>query len=158
METAMSRVIPYETHRLRGFPGKRKLRPGPQPTRTEEVPEPPDFLCEAAKAEWRRLAPELCRLNLLTTLDRSLFAVYCETFGHWMEAERQLEAGGLVAKGSTGNVVMHPLVKIAVQAARDVCKFGAEFGLSPCARAKMRAGYSPPPGGSKFDGLLSDGS
>jgi hypothetical protein len=52
----VSRVIPYELARLRGFPGKRKQR-GPQPIRTEAVPEPLPFLGETAQAEWRRLAP-----------------------------------------------------------------------------------------------------
>jgi phage terminase small subunit len=66
--------------RLRGFPGKRnKLRSGPQPSRTEAVPEPLEFLSEAAKAEWRRLTPELHRLNLLTILDDAIFAAYCQS-------------------------------------------------------------------------------
>jgi P27 family predicted phage terminase small subunit len=82
---------------------------------------------------------------------------YCQTFGHWLEAERLLEAEGLTAKGSAGNVVMHPLMKVAIQSARDLCKYAAEFGMSPCARAKMRAGWDPDGGGGpgKFDGLLA---
>jgi P27 family predicted phage terminase small subunit len=157
MEAAMSRVVPYELARLRGNPGKRRLRAGPQPARTEAPPEPLDFLCEAAQAEWRRLAPELHRLGLLTVLDRSVFAIYCQTFGRWLTAERLLETEGLTARGSTGNTVPHPLVKIATQAARDVCRYASEFGMSPCARARMRAGWAPPDGGGgprKFDGLL----
>jgi hypothetical protein len=34
----VSHVVPYELARLRGFPGKRRARSGPQPSRTEEVP------------------------------------------------------------------------------------------------------------------------
>jgi P27 family predicted phage terminase small subunit len=155
MEAPVSHVVPYELARLRGNPSKRRLRPGPQPTRTEAPPEPPDFLCGAAKGEWRRLAPEMHALGLLTALDQSLFAVYCQTFGRWLEAERLIETEGLTARGSTGNVVAHPVVKIATQAARDVCRYAAEFGLTPCARARMR-GWPPGDGGGprKFDGLL----
>ncbi len=153
----MSRVIPYELARRRGNPGKRKLRAGPQPQRTAEVPEPLSFLSEAGKAEWRRLAPELCRLGLLTVLDHAIFGAYCQSLGHWMTAERLLQTEGLIARGSTGNIVMHPLVKIATQAARDLCKYAAEFGMTPCARARMRAGWQPDGGGGpgKFDGLLA---
>jgi P27 family predicted phage terminase small subunit len=154
----MSHVVPYELARLRGHPAKRnKLRPGPQPSRTEAVPEPLPFLCEAAQAEWRRVAPELHRLGLLTILDQSVFAVYCASYGRLATAERLLETEALTAKGSTGNTVPHPLTKIAVQAARDVCKFAVEFGMTPCARAKMRAGWNPDGGGGpgKFDGLLA---
>ena len=154
----MSHIVPYELARLRGNPGKRRLSPEPQPARTEEAPEPLSFLSEAAKAEWRRLAPELFRLGLLTVLDHAIFGAYCQSFGHWMTAERQLETEGLVAKGSTGNTVIHPLVKIATQSARDLCRYAAEFGMTPCARARMRAGWPDGDGGpGKFDGLLSDG-
>jgi P27 family predicted phage terminase small subunit len=155
MEATTSRVIPYEIAVLRGNPGRRKLHPGPQPSRTETAPEPLPFLCEAAQAEWRRLAPELHRLNLLTLLDHAVFGAYCASVARWMTAERLLETEGLTARGSTGNTVVHPLFKIATQSARDLCRFAAEFGLSPCGRAKMRAGWEPPPTPNKFDGFLA---
>jgi P27 family predicted phage terminase small subunit len=93
----------------------------------------------------------------LTILDHAIFGAYCASYGRWAEAERLLETEGLLAKGSTGNTVVHPLVKIATQAARDVCRYAAEFGMSPCARARMRASWTPPDGGGprKFDGLLA---
>jgi phage terminase small subunit len=38
--------------------------------------------------------------------------------------------------------VVSPLLKIAMQAARDLIKFGNEFGLTPSARAHVAAdGY-----------------
>jgi P27 family predicted phage terminase small subunit len=150
----MSLVIPYELARLRGTPGKRRLRPVPQPARTEAVPEPLPFPCETAKAEWRRLAPELFRLNLLTVLDHAVFGTYCALFGQWMTAERLLETESLTAQGSTGNTVVHPLIKVAMQSARDLCRYASEFGLTPCARARMRASYDDGGGPGKFDGLL----
>ena len=151
----MSRVIPYELARLRGNPGKRKLNCGPQPTPSETPPEPLSFLNEAAKAEWRRLAPELHRLRLLTPLDLAVFGAYCCSFGRWMTAESLLETEGPTTKGSTGNTVVHPLVKVATQSARDLCHYASEFGLTPCARAKMRAGHDDGGGPSKFGGLLT---
>ncbi len=116
------------------------------------------FLSEAAKAEWRRLAPELHRLHLLTVLDHAVFAAYCSSFGRWITAEQALETEGLTAKGSTGNNVVHPLIKIATQSARDLCRYADEFGMTPCARAKIRAGYDDGGGGgpSKFGRLLAD--
>ena len=150
----MSRVIPYELAALRGNPGKRRLRPGPQPVQPQAAPEPLPFLSEAAKAEWRRLAPELHRLRLLTPLDQAVFGAYCASFGRWVEAEHLLGTEGLLAKGSTGNIVAHPLTKIATQSARDLCRYASEFGLTPCARARMRAGYDDGGGPGKFDGLL----
>jgi P27 family predicted phage terminase small subunit len=164
----MSHVVPYELARLRGFPGKQRKRPpGAQPARTEQVPEPPDFLMPAAKAEWARLAPEAHALGLLTALDVTLFAVYCQSVGRWMAAEDLLvkavaeaaadgdDGGGLAVAGSKGGAVINPVLKIAVQAARDVCRYAAEFGFTPASWARMRAGYEPPPGPDKWGGLLA---
>jgi phage terminase small subunit len=44
-----------------------------------------------------------------------------------------------VVEGSTDNKVVNLLFKIAVQAARDVIRFGNEFGLSPSSRARVTA-------------------
>jgi P27 family predicted phage terminase small subunit len=113
-------------------------------------------LSEPAKAEWRRLAPELHRLGLLTVLDHTAFAAYCSSFARWVEADRLLQTEGLLATGSTGNTIAHPLFKVATQSARDMIKAGAEFGLTPSARARLAAGgYVPPEPPSKFGDLLA---
>jgi P27 family predicted phage terminase small subunit len=149
-------IIPIELQRLRGNPGKRRLHAGPEPTRTEGPPEPLSFLSEDAKGEWCRLAPELHWLGLLTILDHSAFGAYCSSFARWMTADRQLESEGLLATGSMGNVVAHPLFKIAVQSARDMIRIGSEFGLTPCGRARLAAGgYTSPDPPSKFGDLLA---
>jgi P27 family predicted phage terminase small subunit len=149
-------VIPIEIQKLRGNPSKRKLHSGPQPPVAAEPPEPLPFLSEAAKVEWRRLAPSLHKLGLLTLFDHAAFGAYCSFCARWMEAERQLETEGLLAQGSTGNTVAHPLFKIATQSARDMIAAGAAFGLSPSARARIAAGgYQPPPDDGKWDGLLA---
>jgi P27 family predicted phage terminase small subunit len=149
-------IIPIELQRLRGNPSRRPLRSGPQPARTEEQPEPLSFLSEDAKGEWRRLAPELHRLGLLTVLDHTAFGAYCMSFARWVAADRQLESEGLLATGSMGNVVAHPLFKIAVQSARDMIRIGSEFGLTPCGRTRLAAGgYTSPDPPSKFGDLLA---
>src|SRR5262245_55801485 len=48
---------------LRGNPGKRAIRPEPQPEIPPEVPEPPPILTGAAKAEWVRVAGQLHRIG-----------------------------------------------------------------------------------------------
>jgi phage terminase small subunit len=65
---------------LRGNPGKRALRPEPEPARGSECPEPPSFLPPDAVAEWHRIAPELHRIKLLTVVDVGLMAAYCSAF------------------------------------------------------------------------------
>jgi phage terminase small subunit len=74
---------------LRGNPSKRAINRGePAPEIPATVPEPPDFLMPSAKDEWHRLAEGLHRIGLLTALDASAFAVYCQTFARWQQASR----------------------------------------------------------------------
>ena len=59
----------------------------------------------------------------------------------------------LLVKGSAGNPMSNPLVKIARNATNDMVRFAAEFGLTPVARSRLSvAGRLSGP--SKFDGLL----
>jgi P27 family predicted phage terminase small subunit len=81
------------------------------------------------------------------------FAAYCAAYGRWRLAEEMLAGAELLVDGSAGNRVPNPLIKIAQQAARDLIKFGNEFGLTPSSRARVRAGV--PEDHGKFSGLLA---
>jgi P27 family predicted phage terminase small subunit len=154
----MSHIVPIELARLRGNPGKRKLRSGPQPSRAESVPEPLPFLSEHAIEEWRRVAPELHVLGLLTPLDHAAFGAYCHAYAQWRTAVELLQrmaatdpARGLLIKTAVGER-RNPLVKIAVDAATNMLQFAREFGLTPVARARLGAAGWEPTGPGKFDG------
>jgi P27 family predicted phage terminase small subunit len=149
--------LPTKLKLLRGNPGRRKLHDDLEPASAPQCPAPPDHLSRHAAAEWRRVAPELHQLGLLSVLDEASFACYCSAYGLWRQAEEALAEGFITAPGSEKNTVVNPLLKIATQAARDTIRFGNEFGLSPASRSRvaMRAASAP----SKFEGLLggSDG-
>jgi P27 family predicted phage terminase small subunit len=146
---------PFRLRVLRGNPSKKPLRPEPQPKSAKTFPSPPIFLSEYAVYEWNRTGPELWTLGLLTILDETSFAAYCQAYGLWRLAEERLASEDLVAPGSERNKVQNPLLKIAGQAARDLIRFGMEFGLTPSSRARIAAGYEPPRPPSKFGDLLA---
>jgi P27 family predicted phage terminase small subunit len=146
---------PKPTHLkiLHGNPGhQRRNRDEPQPMRPSAVPEPPPFLADYALEEWRRVSPELYRLNLLSELDIQPLAIYCQTYAHWREAEEQLAKRELVVRSAANGPVANPLVKIAQAYARDMLRYAGEFGLSPVARSRIKTSLAG--SGSKFDGLL----
>ena len=66
----------------RGNPGKRPIRPEPEPAVPTTPPDPPEFLDEHAKNEWWRVAPKLHALGSLTVLDLQPLAAYCQAYAH----------------------------------------------------------------------------
>jgi P27 family predicted phage terminase small subunit len=156
---------PVHLKLLRGNPGKRALKQEVQPETLEQLPEPPDFLHDDAKAEWRRLIGEMVRLKLVTPLDTMLFSVYCQSFADWkaaVEAFNRMGAkdpvmAGLLIKDRDGEARTNPLVRIVRNAGEHMVRAASEFGLTPVARARVASagfGFEPTPGGGKFDGLL----
>jgi P27 family predicted phage terminase small subunit len=145
-EAHMTAPTPTMLRVMRGNPAKRPLPVGePAPTQFEQVPEPPAILGVAAEREWRRLAPELMRLGLLTVADIAMFTGYCQTFGRWYEAEELLKQG-----------CDHPTVwlNVADKASREMRQYAGEFGLTPCSRTRL-AGVDVAKPPSKFEGLLA---
>ena len=67
----------------------------------------PRWLDPEAKAEWKRIAPELKRLGILTVLDGPILAAYCESVGLLRHAATHLRKEGAatevyaVDKGAT---------------------------------------------------------
>jgi P27 family predicted phage terminase small subunit len=149
---------------LRGNPSKRPLPEGePEPALAPDIPEPPVFLTGYARDEWWSIAPELYRLGLLTMIDISTLAAYCQAYGRWRAAEEALARmaandqlmNGLIIKSSKGDAVPNPLVGVSRKAAHDMIRYAGEFGLTPAARARLAAGPSGAPERSKFSGLLA---
>ena len=66
------------------------IRPEPQPAISETLAEPPEFPAPYAINEWYRVGPELHRLGLLTVLDVSALAAYCESYSIWRQAAEML--------------------------------------------------------------------
>jgi P27 family predicted phage terminase small subunit len=112
------------------------------------IPPVPPELCDDAKLDWGRVAPDLYRAGLMTNLDRAALAGYCAAWGRMVRAERALRklgdegADGLLIKTAKGNVIQNPLVGIANKAAADMVRFAAELGMTPSARSRVSV---PPP-------------
>jgi P27 family predicted phage terminase small subunit len=154
--------VPFPLKVLRGNPGKRPMRPEPQPEQAIDVPEPPPFITGYAADEWWKTAPELHRLGLLTRIDVPALAAYCHAFGQWRMAAESLAKmqandpimNGMIIKTKYGDAAMNPLVSIARKHASDVIRYAAEFGLTPVARTRLAAGAYGTSMPRKFDGLL----
>jgi P27 family predicted phage terminase small subunit len=148
----------------RGNPGKRRLRPEPEPARGETCPDAPRYLRGVAADEWHTVAPELWRIGLLRVTDIHVLGAYCMAVSRWATAETSLAqiaekdplTHGLLIKAADGTPRRNPLVKIASDAADAMLSFASQLGATPAARARLAAGPfgQPQGGGGKFDGLL----
>jgi P27 family predicted phage terminase small subunit len=126
--------------------GGRKVNPGPAFRRI--APNPPTWLSAEAKAEWKRVAPGLQRLDLLKEEDRATLAAYCETWSQFVTATRTVTREGITsevttisASGSeTTRTVPHPAVSIARSAGRELRAYAAQFGLTPSSEQALARG------------------
>src|SRR5438094_577193 len=84
---------PTKLKLVTGNPGRRPLNERePKPLVGE--PDMPSFLCEVAKAEWRRMVPILLRMGLLTIADGSCLAGYCLAYADVEFAKAYLKEKG----------------------------------------------------------------
>ncbi len=113
--------------------GSAETSPRPRPSRVSR----PEWLSPEAKAEWKRLAPELERLGLLTPLDRAAFTCYCQSYGHWLQAQRAIKERGTLYVTATGRVRERPEVAIAESSLKLMKAFAVEFGLTPSSRSRF---------------------
>jgi P27 family predicted phage terminase small subunit len=146
--------VPFVVRRLRGNPGKRALRPPPEPSILPECPPPPDWLHNYAKQEWWRVAVELHVVGLLTSVDVACLSAYCSSYAMWRQASEQLTRENLLSETRDGRPCRNPLIKIIADAAADMVRYAGEFGLTPVARTRIAAGVRAEEP-SKFAGLLA---
>jgi phage terminase small subunit len=84
--------LPANVHRLRGNPSKlstAQLEAGIDPA--VEIPSCPQHLLPAARKEWKRIAPELEKLGLISKIDRAALALYCQEYAWWAWHEACLQ-------------------------------------------------------------------
>ncbi len=115
---------------------KNEAKPPPK------IPEPPDHLSKLALIEWGRVSNLLLKLGLMSDLDMSCLAAYCQAYSRWAEAEELLKTEKLVIETKSGNIIQNPLVGIANKSMERMIKCLVEFGMSPSSRSKVVA-YLP---------------
>lgn len=138
---------------LEGNPGKRPLPEGePVPDAPTALPLPPSHLSASATIEWYNMGQKLLDIGLLTDLDLSAFALYCQSYGRWVDAESMVVKKGLLVNDFSKN----PYLKIAEDAMRDCHKLLAQFGMTPSSRTKVRVANKTEKE-NRFTGLINGG-
>jgi P27 family predicted phage terminase small subunit len=105
-------------------------------------PAPPSWLKQEAKAEWRRVVPELLRLKLLAQLDRAVLASYCQAWAFAQQARVRLEREGLTGMRD-GQPTKHPCWQEWREATALTVTLGKQLGLTPDARLRAAKPEAP---------------
>ncbi len=141
---------------LNGNPGGRPLPVG-EPRPTPKLPPVPSYLSDVAKAEWRRTGKRLLAMGIMTELDSSALAAYCQAYARWVEAEEMLNKHGVLWKlNDKDGIAMFnqsPYLSIANKALEQMQKLLVEFGMTPSARARVKA--VPVPEKDEFEDFLA---
>jgi len=103
-----------------GNPGKRPL-PENEPIPQGEVKKPA-FVTGKATQLWKKRAPELERLGILTSIDVEMFGAWCCLMAEFQESPRSFNAARL----------------------SQMRALASSFGLDPSARARMGTPSSKP--------------
>lgn len=96
------------------------------------IVEPPRELSGRARAEWDRMAPELDRLGLLTQMDLTAFAAYCDSVATLEGAMARIKKQGRYLEGKRA-----PWVIDSERAKAEILRFSQRFGFTPSDRAGM---------------------
>ena len=139
MATRGRKPKPTALKALEGNPGKRPLNEH-EPVPPKGAIRCPAWLEAEAKKEWKRLAPSLEAMGVLTAVDITAFAGYCQAYARWKEAEEFISKHGSIFQTTSGYVQQVPQVSIAQQNLKIMQSFCSEFGLTPATRSRIIAG------------------
>lgn len=118
-----------------GNPGRTKISKNePKCFASAKVP---TWLSREAKVEWRRYAPELERMGLLTEIDVPVFAGLCSAIADFRWCEKHLAENGRLTTAKNGEPRTSPVVVQRRHALEHIRQFSAEFGLTPSSRTRI---------------------
>jgi phage terminase small subunit len=90
-------------------------------------------------------------MNILASSDRGQMVGYCDAWGRWCKAKRmlaemELRGGGIPAeiiRCGNGGWTESPWLRISNRALADLIKYGAELGLNPVQRTRVKMEKAP---------------
>lgn len=140
---------PTALKQLAGNAGKRPMNESEPVAPVLMDLKPPSFLNKYGKAEWKRIVPELLKLNLLGTIDRTALAGYCNAYGTWEDANRELRkpGQGMITYTEKGYPIQNPLLNVINKQSEIMKGYLVEFGMTPAARSRV----TTPEGGEADD-------
>src|SRR6266566_4283267 len=115
--------------------GGRPIPAAPSFKRT--IPEPPDTLDKEGRAIWRRIVPELFRVDVAREIDLDALHHVCQVHSMWHEAMLEVHRSGISEDMLNGGTRQTAAVRTMLQATAEVRRWFTEYGLTPAAEVKV---------------------
>lgn len=146
---------PVELKKLEGREKKTELK-GERLVKPDTFPRCPKWLDKIAKAEWKRVAPVLKKIGLLSQLDRTALAGYCYFYSLFKKAVEKSNQTPEILKTKAGQEYLSPYVKLAFKCVDYLKIFCSEFGFTPSSRGRMQLNIQNPQEDDEMEKLLSE--
>lgn len=101
------------------------------------LPRKPTWLQGEGARVWRGLARSLHRKGLLDEWNAEVFAIWCNEVGNYVASARIVNDTAILARGHHNVLRKNPALSVQRDAVPAIRLLGAEFGLTPAARAGL---------------------
>ena len=126
-----------EPKALKVFKGTRFKRPDSLEVLPANLSPPPDWLREKGRAVWVEVGSQLAAVGVLAELDSGAFAIFCDAWDDFFEAQALVDTHGLIVPTDKGTFVANPAIRIKNMARAVIKQYQGEFGLTPSARVDL---------------------
>ena len=99
---------------------------------------PLDLINTKAKKEWKRVVPELKKMDIVGRLDITNLVAYCNAYSKYCEATKALRGQPLTVPSPSGEKE-NPLINVQIKYAEMFRKFADQCGLTINSRLKWAA-------------------
>lgn len=135
---------------MTGNPGGRPLNALEPKPKGEAVP--PKTLSALARVVWDRAVRKQAA-GLYTICDEVLLESFCEAEATRLQLQSTMLESPLMVKGSTGQLVLNPLLKAINDQVRLIAQLSSELGFSPRSRQALQI-EKPAERANKFSGTM----
>ena len=99
----------------------------------------PVWLPKSAQKYWKRLAPELERVGLISVVDGAAFMAHCDSIGRFEDVSARLgEIEDMLDETPQGYIMQSALFQIRNKLWDQVVKSAREFGITPASRSAIK--------------------
>lgn len=105
-----------------------------------KAPAAPSWLPAHAKAEWRRVMPQLVADRKIAAHELGTVESYCLAVATMRQAEAAISTHGLTLVSPSGEIKRRPETTILKESIESARRLASELGLTPAARAKNKGG------------------